>query len=71
MTAPGATATSPWTPQRRRAEALRARHPFAVEVLALYVALRRLSQSLMAIALAIGLVEAVALIVARPAFEMQ
>ena len=39
MTAPGATATDPWAPQRRRAEALRARHPFAAEVLALYVAL--------------------------------
>jgi hypothetical protein len=39
MTAPGATATSPWAPQRRRAEVLRARHPFAAEVLALYVAL--------------------------------
>jgi hypothetical protein len=39
MTAPGATATGPWAPQRRRAEALRARHPFAAEVLALYVAL--------------------------------
>jgi FdhE protein len=39
MTAPGATATSPWAPQRRRAEDLRARHPFAAEVLALYVAL--------------------------------
>jgi hypothetical protein len=38
--------------------------------LALYVALRRVSESLMAIALALGLVEAVALIVARPAFEM-
>ena len=39
MTAAGATATSPWAPQRRRAETLRARHPFAAEVLALYVAL--------------------------------
>jgi ribosomal protein L37E len=39
MTAPGATATGPWAPQRRRAEALRARHPFAAEVLALYAAL--------------------------------
>jgi hypothetical protein len=39
MAAPGATATSPWAPQRRRAEALHARHPFAAEVLALYVAL--------------------------------
>jgi Protein involved in formate dehydrogenase formation len=39
MTASGATATGPWAPQRRRAEALRARHPFAAEVLALYVAL--------------------------------
>jgi Protein involved in formate dehydrogenase formation len=39
MTAPGATATGPWAPQRRRAEALSARHPFATEVLVLYVAL--------------------------------
>ena len=39
MTAPGATATGPWAPQRRRAEALRSRHPFAAEVLALYIAL--------------------------------
>jgi hypothetical protein len=39
MVASGATATGPWAPQRRRAEALRARHPFAAEVLALYVAL--------------------------------
>ena len=39
MTAAGATVTSPWAPQRRRAETLRARHPFAAEVLALYVAL--------------------------------
>ncbi|HET7271180.1 MAG TPA: DUF4386 family protein [Rubrobacter sp.] len=38
--------------------------------LALYVALRRVSESFMAIALALGLVEAVALILARPAFEM-
>jgi len=38
--------------------------------LALYVALRRASQSLMAVALAFGLVEAVCLIVARPALEM-
>jgi hypothetical protein len=38
--------------------------------LALYVALRRLNESLMAIALALGLVEAVCLIVARPAVEM-
>jgi hypothetical protein len=39
MAASGATTTGPWAPQRRRAEALRARHPFAAEVLALYVAL--------------------------------
>jgi hypothetical protein len=39
MAAPGATATGPWAPQRRRAEVLRGRHPFAAEVLALYVAL--------------------------------
>ena len=39
MAATGATATSPWAPQRRRADALRDRHPFAAEVLALYVAL--------------------------------
>jgi hypothetical protein len=38
--------------------------------LALYVALRGVNDSLMAIALVIGLVEAVAFIVARPAFEM-
>jgi hypothetical protein len=38
--------------------------------LALYVALRRVNEALMAIALALGLVEAIALIVARPAFEM-
>ncbi len=38
--------------------------------LALYVALRRVNESLMAIALVLGLVEAVAFIVARPAFEM-
>jgi len=38
--------------------------------LALYVALRRVNESLMAIALALGLVEAVAFIVARPALEM-
>lgn len=39
-------------------------------VLALYVALRKLGESLMAIALALGLLEAVAFIVARPAIEM-
>lgn len=38
--------------------------------LALYVALRRVSESLMAIATVLGLVEAVAFIVARPALEM-
>lgn len=38
--------------------------------LALYVALRRVDESLMVIALALGLVEAVAFVVARPAFEM-
>jgi Domain of unknown function (DUF4386) len=38
--------------------------------LALYVALRRVNESFMAIALVLGLVEAVALIVARPALEM-
>ena len=38
--------------------------------LALYVALRRVSESLMAIAMVLGLVEAVAFIVARPALEM-
>jgi hypothetical protein len=38
--------------------------------LALYAALRRVSESAMAIALALGLVEAVAFIVARPALEM-
>src|SRR4029453_15592177 len=39
MPAPGATTTSPWVPQRRRAEALRAHHPCAGEVLPLYLAL--------------------------------
>ena len=38
--------------------------------LALYLALRRVNQSLMAIATALALVEAIALIVARPAFDM-
>jgi len=38
--------------------------------LALYVALRRVNESLMAIAVVLGLVEVVAFIVARPAFEM-
>lgn len=38
--------------------------------LALYVALRRVNESWMAIALVLGLVEAVALVVARPAMEM-
>ncbi len=38
--------------------------------LALYAALRRFNESWMAIALAVGLLEAVALIVARPALEM-
>jgi hypothetical protein len=38
--------------------------------LALYVALRRVNESLMVIALAVGLVEAVVFIVARPALEM-
>jgi hypothetical protein len=39
MSVPGATATSPWAPGRRRAEALRERQPFAAEVLGLYLAL--------------------------------
>lgn len=39
-------------------------------ILALYIALRRTSESFMAIALAVGLVASVALITARPAFEM-
>jgi hypothetical protein len=39
MTVPEATATSPWAPRRRRAQALAGRHPFAVEVLTLYLAL--------------------------------
>ena len=39
--------------------------------LALYVALRRVNESLMAIALVLGLLETVAFIVARPAFEMR
>ena len=38
--------------------------------LALYAALRRVNESLMVIATVLGLVEAVAFIVARPAFEM-
>ena len=38
--------------------------------LALYVALRGVNESLMAIALFVGLLEAVAFIMARPAFEM-
>ena len=38
--------------------------------LALYVALGRVNESLMAIALALSLVEAVAFIVANPAMEM-
>lgn len=38
--------------------------------LALYVALRGVNESLMAIALVVGLLEAVAFIMARPAFEM-
>src|SRR3712207_5863303 len=38
--------------------------------LALYVALRRVNESLMAVAVVLGLVEVVAFIVARPAFEM-
>jgi hypothetical protein len=33
------TATAPWTLRRRRAEELRARHPFAEDVLGLYLAL--------------------------------
>jgi hypothetical protein len=39
MPAPGVSAASPWTPRRRRAELLRGRHPFAAEVLTLYLAL--------------------------------
>jgi len=39
MTVPGVSAASPWAPRRRRAELLRDRHPFAVEVLTLYLAL--------------------------------
>jgi uncharacterized protein DUF4386 len=38
--------------------------------LALYIALRRVNESLMAIATTLALVEAIALIVARPAFDM-
>ena len=38
--------------------------------LALYVSLKRISESLMAIALALGLLEAVAFVVSRPALEM-
>jgi hypothetical protein len=39
MTVPETTATSPWAPRRRRAQALAGRHPFAGEVLGLYLAL--------------------------------
>jgi len=38
--------------------------------LALYVALRRVNESLMTVALALGLLEAVAFVAARPALEM-
>jgi hypothetical protein len=38
--------------------------------LALYIALRRVDESFMVIALALGLVEAVAFMLARPTFEM-
>jgi hypothetical protein len=41
-----------------------------VTTLALYVALRRVNESLMSIALALGLVETIAFIFARPAIEM-
>jgi hypothetical protein len=41
-----------------------------VTTLALYVALRRVNEPLMAIALVLGLLEAVAFVVARPALEM-
>ena len=37
--APLVTAVSPWVARRRRAEALRARHPFAAELMTLYLAL--------------------------------
>jgi ribosomal protein L37E len=36
---PTETAVSPWADRRQRAEALRARHPFAAELLTLYLAL--------------------------------
>ena len=39
MAAPGVSTASPWAPRRRRAELLRERHPFAVEMLTLYLAL--------------------------------
>jgi FdhE protein len=39
MPAPGVSAANPWAPRRRRAELLRDRHPFAAEVLTLYLAL--------------------------------
>lgn len=39
MSAHVETATAPWTARRRRAEELRERHPFATEVLTLYLAL--------------------------------
>jgi hypothetical protein len=49
---------------------LAASKPLLRCILALYIALRRGNESLMVIALALGLLEAVAFIVARPAFEM-
>jgi hypothetical protein len=39
MHAPGVSAADPWAPRRRRAALLRYRHPFAAEVLTLYLAL--------------------------------
>ena len=44
--------------------------PFLLVLLALYVALRRVNESLMAIAITLGLMGIVTLIVARPIFEL-
>jgi hypothetical protein len=58
-------------PRLRRVGATRLNATFGIATtLALYVALRWISESLMAIALALGFMEAVTLIVARPAFEI-
>jgi hypothetical protein len=57
----------------RRAPRMNARPGIGVGIattLALYIALRRVDESFMVIALALGLVEAVAFMLARPTFEM-